>query len=225
MPKLTSTFLTFVIATGILAAHNAAHAQVAAPAMRNLSEMSGFTSLQAAVGGPLRPRSAAAATPVNLSFGRSPGGTRAAMSEATNLLTKTGVSAEMAGRLTNSGYFSSAAKKYGVSLGLVNINGDLSDALAAYLSVCYGAIKNVPISAPQASGIQVLARSHLLQRLQGKAIDNQASAEALNVQTGLAVLVTEQRKAIVSANTELSIYCTEGTRKLGFDVDQFNLGK
>jgi hypothetical protein len=194
--------------------------------MRNLSEMSGFASLQAAVGGPLRPRAASsAAAAVSLAFGRSPGGTRAAMSEATGLLAKTGVSAEMAGRLTNTGYFSSAAKKYGASLGLVNINGDLSEALAAYLSVCYSAIKNVPVSAPQASGIHLLARSHLLQRLQGKAIDNQASAEALNVQTGLAVLVTEQRKAIASTNTELSIYCTEGTRKLGFDVDQFNLGK
>ena len=201
------------------------HAQVAPPALRNLADMSGFKALQATLGAPLRP--AAPGTleaPVNLAYSRGAGGARAAMTEATNLLTKTGVSAEVAGRLTYSGYFSNAAKRYGASLGL-NTQSNLADALGAYLAICRGAIKNTETTRSQADGLQLIAKARLLQRLQGKAVDIQAAAEALNMQTGLAALVTEQRKANNTNNTELSIYCIEGTRKLGFEVDQINVGK
>jgi hypothetical protein len=220
--------LISLIFTAFALGATAAHAQVAPPAMRILSDMSGFKALQASLGAPLRPPAPGTATvalaPASLAFGRSAGGARNAMSEATQLLTKTGVSAEVASRLTHSGYFSNAAKRYGAGLGL-NPHGNLADALATYLAICRGSIKATPTTKAQADGLQVLAQSRLLQHLNSKgAVDVQAAAEALNVQTGLAALVTDQRKASGANLTELSIYCTEGTRKLGFDVEQINLG-
>jgi hypothetical protein len=215
-----------------------AAAQVAPPSLRHLSEMPGFVMLAQLIGAHAVPRDKKAQPPAAqppadaaqqpLAFARSAALHAQAMGQAAQLLAKSGVSVEMAGRLTNSGYFSNAARRYAETLQLRNVQGDLGQALAAYLAVCWSSHSNEPATPAKAAGLNLLAASRLRLALAQAATapgdaERQQMADALNTQTGMAALIIEQRKASHVSNKELAIYCVEGARKLGFELDQLKL--
>ncbi len=198
----------------------AAHAQVGPQSMKYLADMQGFVALQRLMVLPAPP----GAAPANATgFKRSAGVYSQAMNEAAQQMAKGGASVGMVSRMTGSGYFSNAARKYGASIGLLRADGDVAHAVAAFMAVCRQAEKNEETSAEQAAQMLVTVQQKLgAQPALADAGDagRQAMADAMNVQTGLAFWNIQGRKKTASNNNELSYYCGQNLKKIGISLDK-----
>jgi hypothetical protein len=197
-----------------------AHAQVGPQSMKYLANMQGFVALQRLMVLP----APAGAPPANAaSFKRSAGVYSQAMNEAAQQMAKGGASVGMVSRMTGSGYFSNAARKYGASIGIARADSDVAHAVASFMAVCRQAEKNEETNATQAA--QMLATVQQKLSAQPALADagdagRQAMADAVNVQTGLAFWNIQGRKKTASNNNELAYYCGQNLKKIGIALDK-----
>jgi hypothetical protein len=199
----------------------AAHAQVGPQSLKYLNDMQGHLALQRLM--VLPPAPGSQPDPQALQFARSNAVFSASMNEAARQMAKGGVSVGMAGRLTGSGYFTNAARKYAASLGLRSSETNLTHAVAANMAICAVAQKNTETPPAKAAQYAQVAQDRLAPHTslaQMSAADKQAMADAVNVQTGLAFWVIEARRRNSSNNSELAYYCSQSMKRLGIDLDK-----
>jgi hypothetical protein len=199
-----------------------AQAQVGAQSLKHLNEMKGHLALQRLMVLPPAPGSQPA--PQALQFVRSGAVFSDSMNEAARLMANGGVSVGMAGRLTGSGYFTNAARKYAASVGLKSSETNLAHAVAANLAICAVAQKNADTAPAKAAQYAQAVQDRLAPHgslAQMSAADKQAMADAVNVQTGLVFWVIDARRRNSGNNSELAYYCGQSMKRLGVDLDKW----
>ncbi|MBU6437942.1 MAG: hypothetical protein KGQ77_10470 [Betaproteobacteria bacterium] len=198
-----------------------AHAQVGPPSLKQLTQMRGHLLLQRLM--ILPPPPGAQPDPQATRYTYSAPVHAQAMHEAAEVLSRSGVSVGAASRLTDSGYFTNAARKYAASIGLMHADSDVAQAVAAQMAICLQAAQDTPTTASQAAQFaqQVQARLAVQPTLaQMSSAERQALAEPVQVQTGLAFWVIQGRKRSSANNNELAYYCGQSLRALGIDLDK-----
>lgn len=198
-----------------------AQAQVGPQSMKYLVEMPGHVALQRLMLLPpppgARPDEQAAAFAYDAKVHAQ------AMNEAAQLMSKGGASVGSISRLTGSGYFTNAARKYAAGVGLPRSQTHVAQAVAAQIAICLQAQTGNETSAERARQLlqQVQARLAPQAALASMSdADKQAMAESVNLQTGLAYWVIEGRKRSSGNNNELAYYCMQSLKRLGFDLDK-----
>lgn len=212
--------IRFALAAASALIATTAHAQVGAQSMKYLADMQGFVALQRLMVLPAPPGAPAANA---ASFKRSGGVYSHAMNEAAQQMAKGGASVGMVSRMTGSGYFSNAARKYGASLGVPRADSDVAHAVTSLMAICRQAEKNEETSTAQAAQMLATVQQKLLsQPALADAGDagRQAMADAVNVQTGLAFWNIQGRKKTSSNNNELAYYCGQNLKKIGIALDK-----
>jgi hypothetical protein len=222
---MNTTILSWVsrigfITMSLLAYGATAQAQVGPQSMKYLADMQGYIALQRIM---VLPAPVGAQAGTGTAFKRSAGVYTQAMNEAAQQIAKGGASVGMVSRMTGSGYFSNAARKYGQSIGLAHADTDVSHAVAGLMAICRQAEKNEETNATQASQLLSTVQKRLsAQPSLAQAGDSgrQAMADAVNTQTGLAFWNIQGRKKTASNNKELAYYCGQGLKRLGIALDQ-----
>ncbi len=210
-------FLLMFMGLGLNAA---AQAQVGPQSMKYLADMQGFVALQRVMVLPAPPGAPAGQ---GTSFKRSAPAYTHSMNEAAQQMAKGGASVGMVSRMTGSGYFSNAARRYGATLGVIHADSDVSHAVATMMAICRQAEKNEETTAAQAAQMLATVQKRLsAQPALAEAGDagRQAMADAVNVQTGLAFWNIQARKKNSTNNNELSYYCGQNLKKIGVVLDK-----
>lgn len=205
--------------TIVLACANS-FAQVGPQSMKQLSDMQGFVALQRIMVLPAAPGAAANASS---SFKRSGSVYSHSMNDAAQQMAKGGASVGMVSRMTGSGYFTNAARKYGASIGLKHTETDVAHSVASLMAICRQAEKNEATDSAQAA--QMLASVQQKLSTQAALIEagdagRQAMADAVNVQTGLVFWSIEGRRKTASNNRELAYYCGQSLKRIGISLEK-----